>query len=222
MNKNVERINVQIRNTLERMTNLGYALYYNLPKIDQKKDSDRITWNNHNGERKVSSKHFLNVDQYLKIVSDNAYWVLLNDYSIIRCAFVFKDNKLESENLLWWPCPVKIDSNMVDEFGLVETVECLLQADSSESILMRSPIRIDFDIQNDKETHPMAHMHLQNENCRINTNYPICFNRFVNYIVKCFYPNWKLDFKSNDYIVFKYDKESRCINYYNKTEMKFE
>ena len=85
MNKNVERINVQIRNTLERMTNLGYALYYNLPKIDQKKDSVRITWNNHNGGRKVSSKHFFNVDQYLKIVSDNAYWVLLNDYSIIRC-----------------------------------------------------------------------------------------------------------------------------------------
>ncbi len=223
MNKNVENIRLQIHNTLEQMLKYGYVLHNNIPKIEENNQVTRITWNNHKGGREVSSKYFLRVDQYLKIVSDNAYLAIFNDYSIIRCSFSFMENRIISENLLWWPCPVIVDSNMVDEFGLVETIECLLQENGTKNhILMRSPIRVDFDVKNDGEFHPRSHIHMENEDCRINTSCPICFNRFINYIIKCYYPSWRMDFEKYDYLSFQYEEQHRKIKYYNMTQLNFE
>lgn len=223
MNKNLERIVAQIQNTVEQMQKSGYVLYYNLPKCEEYDGKKVVTWNNHKGGREVSSKYFLRIAQYMKIVSDGAYMAILSDYSIIRCSFSFVDNKIVSENLLWWPCPVRMDSNMADEFGLIETVEMLLtDKDVEKYIRMRSPIRVDFDVDNDTEEHPRAHLHMENEECRINTNEPICFNRFINYIVKSFYPSWKIEFKEYDYIKFQYDKSNRKKLYSNKTQILFE
>lgn len=223
MNKNHERLLLQIQNTMEQMQKLGYVLYYNVPKNEETEQNLTITWNNHRGGREVSSKYFLSIEQYLKILSDNAFLAVLNDYSLIRCSFVFKDKKLISENLLWWPCPVKVDSNMVDEFGLIETIQLLLSdIANKEYIRMRSPIRVDFDIFNDTEVHPKAHMHIESEECRINTNEPICFNRFINYIVKSFYPNWNMNFKEYDYLKLQYNNSRETKEYCNKTRVVFE
>lgn len=216
MNKYVENTNLQIHNTLDLMQRLGYVIYYNEPKFDKIQDQERISWNNHKGGREVSSKHFLKVDQYLKLISDNSFLAMFNDYSIIRCSFVFKNNHIMTENLLWWPCPVRPDPDMVNEFGLIETIDCILKDnETKECLLMRSPIRVDFDIDNDTEVHPKAHIHIENENTRVSTNGPICFNRFINYIVKCFYPDWTLQFHNDDYLNFQYDKKYKNTAYSN-------
>lgn len=137
--------------------------------------------------------------------------------------FVFVDNKIISENLLWWPCPIQIDGNMVEEFGLLETIEMILEDKEVEKyIRMRSPIRMDFDVENNTEEHPGAHLHMEHEECRINTDEPICFNRFINYIIKSFYPGWKVEFKEYDYINFKYDKPKHKITYNNRTKIMIE
>lgn len=223
MNRNHEKLLLQIQNTMEQMQKLGYVLYYNSPKSEERGQKLMITWNNHRGGREVSSKYFLRIEQYLKILSDNAFLAMLNDYSLIRCSFAFEDNKLISENLLWWPCPVKVDDNMADEFGLIETIQLLLSDSENEKyIRMRSPIRVDFDIFNDTEIHPKAHMHIENEECRINTNAPICFNRFINYIVKSFYPSWDMGFKQYDYLKLQYNNSYEKKEYYNKSRVVFE
>lgn len=68
------------------------------------------------------------------------------DNSIIRCSFTFQNSKLISQNLLWWPCPVTKDTDMEDEFGLIESIKMKLEDHEVSSYLqMRSPIRIDFD-----------------------------------------------------------------------------
>lgn len=97
-NKNLDRISIQIQNTLEQMQKLGYVLYYNVPKCEEYGEKEILTWNNHIGGREVSSKYFLRVRQYLKILSDNAFLAILNDYSLIRCSFSFIENKIVSEN----------------------------------------------------------------------------------------------------------------------------
>lgn len=222
-NKNLDRVSMQIQNTLEQMQELGYILYYNIPKCEKYGGKEILTWNNHIGGREVSSKYFLRVKQYMKILSDNAFLAILSDYSLVRCSFVFVDNKIISENLLWWPCPIQIDSNMVEEFGLLETIEMILEDKEVEKyIRMRSPIRMDFDVENNTEEHPGAHLHMEHEECRINTDEPICFNRFINYIIKSFYPGWKVEFKEYDYINFKYDKPKHKITYNNRTKIMIE
>lgn len=222
-NKNLDRVLIQIQNTLEQMQELGYILYYNIPKCEEYGEKERLTWNNHKGGREVSSKYFLRVRQYMRILSDNAFLAILSDYSLVRCSFVFENNKIISENLLWWPCPIQMDDNMVDEFGLLETIEMILEDKEAEKFIrMRSPIRIDFDAENDTEEHPGAHLHMEHEECRINIDEPICFNRFINYIVKSFYPGWKVEFKEYDYIKFKYDIQKNKISYNNRTKIVIE
>lgn len=118
---------------------------------------------------------------------------------------------------------MQVDGNMVDEFGLLETIEMVLEDKEVEKyIRMRSPVRIDFDVGNDTEEHPCAHLHMEHEECRINIEEPICFNRFINYIVKSFYPDWKVEFKEYDYIKFKYDKSKSKILYNNGTKIMIE
>lgn len=34
-NKNLDRVSMQIQNTLEQMQELGYILYYNIPKCEK-------------------------------------------------------------------------------------------------------------------------------------------------------------------------------------------
>lgn len=63
---------------------------------------------------------------------------------------------------------------------------------------------------------------MEHEECRINTDEPICFNRFINYIIKSFYPGWKVEFKEYDYINFKYDKPKHKITYNNRTKIMIE
>ena len=220
MNKNIENMRNQIVNTLDVLNRCGYIDYYNNPGIFYEEESVIISWNNHQGGREVSGKAFLKVAQYLKIVSDKAYFAILKDYSLIRCSFKYNyDGKLLSENLLWWPCPLSIDPDMVEEFVLVETIELLMDEPNTQKYLrMRSPVRIDFDSENDKENHPGAHMHIQHEECRINTQEPICFNRCINHVMKNYYPDWDVSFRREDYLNINYAKR-RKIQYVNTTEM---
>lgn len=78
---------------------------------------------------------------------------------------------------MWWTCPVRIDSNIADEFGLLDAVEMILSdKDVEKYIRMGSSIRVDFDAKNDTDEHSGAHLHMESEACRINMNETICFN----------------------------------------------
>ena len=226
MNKNIENIRNQIYNTLQMLQREKFVLYYNDPNIryNNSDDTYTISWNNHKSGRSVSSGCFLRIGQYLQIVKDNAYFALLSDYSIIRGSFTY-DNKgnLLCENLLWWPCPVNVDRDAVEELGVADAVELILYENKIASQLrMRTPIRIDFDYSNDTSEHPAAHMHMQHENCRINTIEPICFNKFIRYITKCFYPGINIKFNKYDYLSMKISKD-KCytidIEYENDSKI---
>ena len=52
---------------------------------------------------------------------------------------------------------------------------------------MRTPIRFDYDIKNVSDNHPKSHMHMQNSECRIFVDRPLCFNKFIKFIFKNFY-----------------------------------
>lgn len=214
MNKSVRALHNQVINSLERLQNEKKLYYYCLPCIQENNNYVRISWNNHRSDARLSEKYFLRVEQYCEILRDQAYWAILKDFSLIRGSFEFEDNKLLRESLLWWPCPAILDLDMVEEFGLLETVEAMFggKVDLS-AIRMRTPMRIDFDVKNDSANHPMAHIHMQNAETRINSREPICFNRFLSYVIVNFYPDWEMSFDVLDYIPLNYEKQRDSIEY---------
>lgn len=222
MNKNVENTLSQIKNTLDELILQGIVKFTfpNEYKNDSKNKIEQITWKNHIGGRDVSSKSFNLISQYFAILSSNAYQALLLDNSIIRCSFIFCGGKLITQNLLWWPCPVKVDTSMEEIYGLKESIKMLLEEkNTSNYLIMRSPIRIDFDVNNNTPVHPRAHIHMQHHETRINSKQPICFNRFMRHILENYYPYLKVDYDCLLYLQYNYDDKYKNIEYINKTMM---
>jgi hypothetical protein len=54
---------------------------------------------------------------------------------------------------------------------------------------MRSPVRFDFDVKNAADEHPASHLHMQNGKCRLFVDSPVCFNRFIKFVFRNFYPD---------------------------------
>ncbi|MDQ0926538.1 hypothetical protein QFZ25_000598 [Bacillus atrophaeus] len=218
MNKNVLSIKEQIENSLDVLLNLKLIKFFNPVKVDYDQGNDKtvISWYNHKGGREVSSNAFLKLSQYLTLLEHGAYHVLMNDYSIIRFSFTFEHNKLISQNLLWWPCPVFIDFEDDGEFSPYDIVN--LHLEDQENLRMRSPIRVDFDFSNDTPDHPKAHVHTQHPKSRMNTIKPICFNTFIRFILNHYYPSVNIsddDFPSTPILV----KSSKEISYNLKDQL---
>lgn len=219
MNKNVETCYNQIMNTLERLYELGYIKYYDKPKITESKKRVLITWNNHTSSKELNEHYFLSPKQYIKIISTRAYHALLKDNSIIRFSFEFEKSKLMKESLLWWPCPANINEEDAVELSLDDAIiMAIISEEKEDNVIMRSPVRIDFDANNDTPKHPKSHIHFQNADTRINSNYPICFNRFIDFIIKNFYPDWDVNFDKRNFISFSID-DSNHVNYCNSTNI---
>lgn len=218
MNKNIQNVVDQINNSLELLLNLKLIKFYNPVKVEYNKvkDETKISWNNHEGGRNVSSNAFLRIDQYLSILEQGSYHALLNDFSIIRVSFTFQQNKLISQNLLWWPCPVKVDMLDDGEYSPYEIVSVFL--DDKDYYRMRSPIRIDFDCNNDTATHPKAHIHTQHSESRMNTIKPICFNTFIKFIFNHYYPTIDLDNSKFNSIILNFERKKE-IDYVLKEKL---
>lgn len=192
LNKNILVMQEQIDNSLELLRNLNLIHFYNPVSLTHFKSEGitRLSWTNHISGREISSQAFTQIKQYLHLLENGSYHALLKDFSIIRVSFTYEQNLLVSQNLLWWPCPVKIEFEDEDDYSPIEIVKLFLE--DIDSFRMRSPIRIDFDNSNDTFDHPRAHIHTQHPESRMNTVGPICFNTFVKFIYNHYYPETKL------------------------------
>lgn len=83
---------------------------------------------------------------------------------------------------------------------------------------MRSPIRVDFDIKNDTELHPKAHIHTQHPKSRMNTVKPICFNTFIKFIFNHYYPTVDFDGSKFNSVNLIYES-TKDIEYHLKEKM---
>lgn len=213
LNKNILCLQQQVENSLETLLNLNLIRFYNPINVENDKINDtvRLSWFNHVSGRDVGSNAFLNINQYLSILEEGCYHALMEDYSIIRVSFTFRNNKLVSQNLLWWPCPVKIDFDDDEIDSPIEIVNLFLG--DIKSFRMRSPIRVDFDLNRDTLNHPKAHIHTQHPKSRMNTVNPICFNTFIKFIYNHYYPHIELDNKRFPSISMNYPT-SKDIAYY--------
>lgn len=185
----------QIENTLITLLNLGLARVTKNIKTNSSKNDMILTWDNHISGRHNSGKSFNTIQQYVSIYETGAYHAILHDGSILRAFFRFEKNMLTQQSLLYWPAPVEMPEEDVETIGIRQALEENICNNCSEShIQMRSPVRLDFDPANSRIDHPETHIHMQHCDCRMKVKSPVCFNTFVKFIFKNFYPNIDLSF----------------------------
>lgn len=227
VNSNVENIKNQIDNTLMLLYEKGAISFWNECSInlDERSLYQTVTWNNHVSCREVSSKAFNSLKQYLEILKNGSYQALLSDGSIIRCSYKFEGAHLISYNLLYWPCPIVSKDYSEEESEGLSFSDIIEERLSNERILdvveMRTPIRFDFDVTNDRLDHPRAHVHMQHCDCRINTKEPMCFNSFMKFVLENFYPSMNLNFSDWTYLPISFASKKKQLCYNNTASLTF-
>ncbi|MCD5413460.1 MAG: DUF2290 domain-containing protein [Clostridiales bacterium] len=203
----VERIEKQINVTLDALNSKELLYTYN--KIYKKsRDSNKcfLSWNNHKKGKFNTNKYFLKVEQYKKILENNSYLCIFYDGSLVRVSYSFENDYLVNQTLLWWPAPYFYEGITVEDMSPLNLMEEFL-ADSQwcEVLRIRSPVRVDFDPLESavSRLHSPTHMHMQNEECRLYVKNPLCFIKFIEFVLKNFYPEKQFRIDPRDYIDFQ-------------------
>lgn len=190
MRNNPKRFFQSIQNTLDLLTENGLTIFHNYPVYQERSGEINITWPNHVPGRHNCEPSFGKIAQYRGIVKTGAYTCLLFDGAMVRAAYSFEDDLLVSHSLLWWPSPFLIEASDLELGGVLDIFD--LYADSNgwhEQIQMRSPVRFDFDVKNAADEHPASHLHMQSGKCRLFVDSLVCFNRFIKFVFRNFYPD---------------------------------
>ena len=187
----INNLYTDMNNSLKLLLDNNLICYYNVIKISSSDLYEELFWQNHISERKNCERHFNSLEQYFFFLENSSYNCILFDGSIIRCSYRFstKNKSLESHNLTWWPSPISKDITEIFQSGynLSDYIKEHLENNPYKNINMRTPIRFDYDIKNVSDNHPKSHMHMQNSECRIFVDRPLCFNKFIKFIFKNFY-----------------------------------
>ena len=64
----------------------------------------------------------------------------------------------------------------------------LYALDMPTNLLMRTPVRFDFDPTNARSGHPAAHLTINSAHCRIACVAPMHVHRFLDFVFRHFYP----------------------------------
>jgi len=212
-NYQIKGIKEQLINTGELLEKEGVAIIINYFVERKSKDTFELSWASNKETHHATGDDLLSIEQYLEIYKLRLFHLMLKDGSLIRFNFVFKKGRLATQNLLWWPCPFsgfEANRSTLDEVELLmELLEGKLE---KKDLIMRSPIRIDFDISKETEKHPLYHMHIENCDTRIAINEPLCINGFLRFILSNFYPDIELKYSEWNYINLKNEDSNFMYN----------
>lgn len=206
-NKNIQNVADEMNNLMMLLYDLKWLYFYKEVRPQLINGKQIITWNDHVSDRANCGSSFTTLEQYEHILKTGAFHCILFDGSIIRSSITFDSKNLINHSHLWWPAPFIDDGNITEEFTPQNKYEDFLNDPNwMGKLRMRSPIRIDFDPENESESHPLVHMHTQHHESRVHLDSPICFSKFVKYIFQSFYPDIDLDFRKWNLLSFSYQK----------------
>lgn len=183
------RVAQGINDTVKLLAAEGLLQGLNLAKLERNREWERVTWPNHVTGGHNTTTRFGQLSQFFHILEQGAYTCVLHDGSIVRCSYSFRDRILKQATLLWWPSPVPLEDDDFQHGGTLDMLQLYLDGkDWQNYIRMRSPLRLDFDVENGGEAHPVSHLHIQDANCRLYVDRPLCFGGFIRFVYAQFYP----------------------------------
>jgi hypothetical protein len=127
-------------------------------------------------------------DQYLRWVSGQHYSAVLPDGSLLQMSYRMMGGQVTYHRLAYVPCPVIVDEDYLREGeSIADVVDSYLEADAL-TVVLRSPVRFDFDPNSARDGHPAAHMTINGPDCRIACVAPLHPYRFIDFVFRHFYP----------------------------------
>lgn len=175
----------QLVNALDFLVDADLALY---PK-DLAFDRDRVGWRDYGHSPFIFAENSATVRQYLDWVSGGHYSLLLADASLLQITYRFEGARVIGHRLAYVPCPVIIDSDLLDAGEPVaDIVEAQVHDATDSTIQLRSVIRFDYAPLEAGVNHPASHVTVNSATCRIGCVAPVHPYQFIDFVFRNFYP----------------------------------
>lgn len=144
-----------------------------------------VTWGNDGYVMK--NNDYASLDEYCSLIESKQYSMLLSDGAMIQVSYKFEQKRIVGHRLCWYPSPIEIDEN-VDGYSLVDYVLEQMASGNTQNFRSRGPLRFDYAPDQAREDHPVSHLHLGHEDCRIPVKSSLSIRAFMMFIVQNFYP----------------------------------
>ncbi len=136
----------------------------------------------------IGSRGGPSLDEYIGLVQNRQYTLLLSDYSFLQISFIFDRSDIVKHRLVYYPCPLNIDEED-GEIAILDLIELLQDRELIARLRQETPLRFEFDPSAANEDHAASHLHLFRDSCRIPVFAPMSLGRFIRFIFRHFYPN---------------------------------
>lgn len=181
MTTNTRVIGDHVQNILDYLIEAELALYCNPVAITD----GRVTF--HSLDPSASflvdrGEH--RIGQYRSWVTSGAYSALLFDASLLQFTYDVDGGRVVGHRLGYVPCPFNLDRSLLDSG---EAVADILELYEQSDVLLRSPIRFDYDPASERANHAASHFTINSPDCRIACIAPLHPHRFVDFIFRNFY-----------------------------------
>lgn len=183
----------QTRNEIHQLLRLlldsDIALHISQTVLDPISSHIRVGWpSTDHGWKSGFDNPFGSFNEYLAWLQFREYSAVLFDASILQISFNFHRNRLISHRLVYYPCPLELDSSDLDllnEEPILDVIDIYMN--DSGRFRARSPIRFDFNADSMQLEHPASHMTMLTNECRMPVYGPVSLGHFIDFVFRNFY-----------------------------------
>lgn len=126
------------------------------------------------------------VNYYLEVLKQDRFSWLLFDASFLQVSYHRQGDKVIFHRYCYVPAPFEVDLRQESIGELADLIEGKCTANPlNES--RRAMLRFEYDPAAQTSTHPAAHLHLNQPQCRIPMRSPFSVREFVFFLLKYFY-----------------------------------
>jgi len=180
-----------IRNELEgllvQLLGAEVALTMNPVVLRDVADGQRVTWGSPKPPPGLMEAKYGTIEEYLSWIGAQMYSALLYDGSLLQLSYDFNGSELIRHRLLYYPCPFDVDPVLFNAADALEVLD-LYCSQGIDTVRLRSPLRFDYDPQNQRDFHPASHLTFLSESCRWAVASPLSPGHFIGFIFHHFYP----------------------------------
>ncbi len=176
------------------MLECGICCDYN-PWVERPLGEARValTWSTEPDDVGLRAGRILGtLDEYRQLVKRRQFVALLFDASLLQFKCVYRRSELIYHRFCYYPCPITVDRELLQDMPILDVWEGLLPSDFLEQVRLLAPIRFDFDVDAANDVHPASHMTVINPDCRIPVVSPLGWKQFLRFVFSSFYPDtWR-------------------------------
>jgi hypothetical protein len=175
-----------IRNALDYLFEADVVLYVNTHGVRH----ERLTWFPP-GDAPVFELGGLHstVELYRDWTSAGHYSAVLPDASLLQLTYDGSGNEIAGHRLVYVPCPVSPDEDLLQEGeAILDVVNLEFDEKEASRLLLRSPVRFDYDPGAAAPGHSASHLAINSAECRIPCVAPVHPYKFLDFVFRHFYP----------------------------------